>query len=113
MASIEKMNNKIKVSKFWAMGGVCCVELWPDVPYNLGEPWLYYADSLESLVEIRRKLVKIKHDGEKLFRTRIEILRQIRRISFRVGGFWYEHRYGSIWQLEDNDYLYIKERVYK
>jgi hypothetical protein len=113
MASVEKLNNKVKVSKFWAMGGICQIELWPDLPYMLRKPCLYYANSTERLREVEKEINDICDMGTKKFGLPIFFVQMICSISFYLDGFKYECRYGSVWYMEENEYLYIKERCYR
>lgn len=113
MASVEKMNNKVKLSKFWLMGGVCQIELWPDLPYMLKKYWLYYVSSTERLREVEKEIKDICDTGTMKFGVPIFFEQMIRSISFYLDGFKYECRYGSVWYMEENEYLYIKERCYR
>ena len=112
MTSNKKMNNKVKVSKFWAMGGVCLIELWPDLPYMLGKPYFFGANSIKSLAKVYEELREMTYAAaEKTGRTDIYMGMLIRSISFKLDGFWYECE--NAFLLRDSDYLYVKEKVCK
>lgn len=113
MACDKKINNKIKLSKFWAMGGVCVVELWPDLPYRLGKPWWFAAGSTEEFYDIKRQIEKISDMGTVKYGLMTLSMNLVRGVSFRLDGFYYECNGYNVWDLEDDDYLKIKERGYK
>lgn len=105
------MNNKVKVSKFWAMGGVCFVELWPDLPFMLGKTYFFGANSIKSLGEVYKEVREMTYLAAKKFGIDADMGKLIRSISFRLDGFWYECE--NAFLLRDSDYLYIKERAFK
>lgn len=106
------MNNKVKVSKFWLMGGVCRIELWPDLPYMLGKPWLLGACSRKEFLDVSSQITDISVEGEIKYRIRSDSSNLVRSVRFLLDGFFYEYR-GNVWGLMDDDYLYIKERIFK
>ena len=112
MANNKKMNNKVRVSKFWLMGGVCRIELWPDLPYMLGEPWLLGARSIEGIKDVRKRIEELSDKGSMKCGRVILANSLVRSVSFLLDNFFYEY-YGYVWDLEDDDYLHIKERIFK
>jgi hypothetical protein len=112
MAVCKKINNKVKLSKFWAMGGRCRIELWPDLPYHFGEPWLLGARSIEEMKDVRKRIEELSNKGSMMCGKVITANSLVCSVSFLLDNFFYEY-YGYVWDLENDDYLHIKERVYK
>lgn len=106
------MNNKIRVSKFWAMGGRCLIELWPHLPYLLGKPWLIGARSRKEFLEASKQITDISVEGEIKYRIRSDSSLLVRSVRFLLDDFFYEY-HGNVWGLMDDDYLYIEERIFK
>ncbi len=106
------MNNKIRVKKFFEMGGVVMIELRKDLYYMFGKPWLVGANSIKSLGEVFKELREMTYlIVEKTGHTNIDIGMLISSVSFELDGFWYECE--NFFLLRESDYLYIKERIYK
>lgn len=106
------MNNKVRVKKFFEMGGVVMIELRKDWCYMFGKPWLIGANSLKSLREVFKELREITYlMVEKTGHTNIDIVMLICSVSFELDGFWYECE--KFFLLRESDYLYIKERICK
>ena len=112
MACDKKINNKIKLSKFWAMGGRCYVELWPELPHMLGKQWYFCANSFEKLADVYREILNISFDAVVLKRIKVNQYQLVRSVGFLLDGFWYEYN-DNVWMIRENDYLFIKERAFR
>lgn len=100
------MNNKIKVSTFFKAGGVCVIELWPDLPHVLGKPWIYYADSIERIAEISKEIDDICYEARNKYHIKIMRINIISSINFKLDRFFYEAVYP--FDLREDEYLRVK-----
>ena len=100
------MNNKIKVSTFFKAGGVCVIELWPDLPHVLGKPWIYYADSIERIAEIKKEIEDICYTARGKFCTNIYWKQLVSAVNFKLDRCFYE-AYDPFY-LEEDEYLRVK-----
>jgi hypothetical protein len=84
------MNNKIKIDNFWKAGGICEIELYPDITRFLNTGYVLFANSKESFIESYRKLFSIY--TELLYKYNVGIRSEkhiIRSVRFLLNGISY------------------------
>lgn len=85
------MNNKISIRKFWQAGGLCEIELYPEIAYITGEYFCLYANSAKSFREAWRKLELIRCELE--YKTKHKFENEevlIRNVRFSINGISYK-----------------------
>ena len=84
------MNNKIKIDSFWKAGGICEIELYPDITHFLKADYVLFANSKESFIESYRKLFATY--TELLYKYNIPLKSEkqlIRSVRFLLNGISY------------------------
>ena len=84
------MNNKIKIDNFWKAGGICEMELYPDITRFLNTGYVLFANSKKSFIESYRKLFSIY--TELLYKYNIPLKSEkqlIRSVRFLLNGISY------------------------